>query len=152
MRLAFTETLSGGVHPPGSAHAQAMTLELSAKARGLVDSALGAPFEVHGTLRAESPVSTDVLVPPHGVVSGTLRFLVSAGLFYDLRIAENAATPARDQLELRGARRFIRGDLFASATTFDGVLARHGAPIGDVRLRFDARDDIPRLVRSLRLG
>ncbi len=152
MRIAFTETLSGGVHPPESARPQAVTLELTAAARGIVDAVLGAPFEVQGSVQAEPSGSAAALLPRRATVTGTLRFLLSAGLFYDLRIAEHADTPARDQLELRGARRFARGDLFTSATTFDGVLVRRGAKIADVRLRFDARDDVPRLVRSLRLG
>ncbi len=154
MQLAFSETLSGGVRPAGSSQAvQALTLDLEASARGVVECALGAPFAIRGSLRSEAPRAGDTaLLPRHASVHGTLRFHLSSGLFYDLRVSADADTAPREKLELRGARRFVRGDLFTSSTTFDGVLVRRGEPIGDVRLRFDVRDDVPRLLRSFRLG
>jgi hypothetical protein len=154
VRFAYSETLSGGVTPFGqTGPARPFSLALHVSGRGIRECLLGAPLAVRGDFRAEEPSpAIDAVVPARATVTGTLRFLVGSGLFYDLRIAESEHAPPRDQLELRGARRFVRGDLFTSATTFDGTLARRGAEIGEVRLRFDARDDVPRLLRSVRLG
>lgn len=154
MRAAFSETLTGGAYPlDPSRGVQPLALDLKASARGVVECALGAPFEIRGHLRAEPPTTpAAALLPAAATVTGTMRFLVSAGLFYDLRLAASDDTPACDKLELRGARRFARGDLVTSATTFVGMLLARGAVIGDVHLRFHVRDDVPSLFRSLRLG
>jgi hypothetical protein len=90
------------------------------------------------------------MLPVEGAVWGTARLLVPRGIFYDLRLAARSDAAPRDVLILEGARRFVRGDLYASATMLEGEL-RHGLHTLAVRLRFHARDDLASLVRSVRL-
>jgi hypothetical protein len=152
VRVALSEVLSGGLHAPLPAHGtQAVTLHLEVLARGVVECALGAPFEVKGRIVALPPTSAEAaFLPAESEVRGTLRFFVSSGLHYDLLDSTKGPGLPGGQLSLRGARRFVRGDLVASATTFEGELVGHGHKLADVRLRFDVRDDVPKLLRSLR--
>lgn len=152
MQVALHEALTGALAPPGRPlDAAPLALDLTLRGRGLVEVALGAPFAVEGTFERSGEASTTA-VPPEGAVWGTARLLVPRGIFYDLRLgARRDAAPA-EVLVLTGARRFARGDLYASATTFDGEVRRGEAQVATVRLRFDARDDLGALLRSLRVG
>jgi hypothetical protein len=150
--VAFREQLSGGVSAPGEPlSARPMELDLALRGRGLIELALGAPLAVSGRVRGPGRDAPGA-VPREGVVWGTARLLATRGFFYDLRLAEEDGAPPSAIVSLAGGRRFVRGDLWASATTLDAELRRGGAVVGAARLRFDARDDLPRLLGSIRLG
>ncbi len=151
MPFTFSEVLTGGIAPDTEPFAiQPLALELVLTGRNAWEVLFGAPLEVAGTFRApESPVGGLVR---EGVLWGTLRFLPTRGMFYDLRLGAGRGADPRDVASLQGARRFRRGDLWRSATTFDGELCFRGDRVGEARLRFDARDDLPVLVRSFRAG
>jgi len=156
VEVGLHEVLSGGVAPPGRPlAAQPLVLDLQLTGRAVLDVALGAPFAIRGTY---APAVLHLDGGPHagggppGVVWGTARLLATRGIFYDLRLAPQPGASGAEVLELHGARRFVRGDLVASATTLEGELVRCGVVVGVVRLRFAARDDLGALFRSLRLG
>lgn len=156
MEVDLHEALTGAAapadHPIG---ARPLALELRLLGRGLLEVALGGPFAVSGTFtcgpaRAGAEPAPDLL-PAHGVVWGTARLLIPWGIFYDLRLAARTDADPKEVVTLEGARRFVRGDLYASATMLEGEL-RRGERALAVRLRFDARDDLASLLRSMRLG
>jgi hypothetical protein len=153
VEIALHEALTGAVTPPERPlRAAPLALDLTLHGRGLIEVALGAPLDVEGTFRG-SPGADDLAsIPDSGAVWGTARLLLPRGIFYDLRLGAGRAAGQGAVLVLAGARRFVRGDLYASATTFDGSMSRGASPLGAVRLRFDARDDLGSLLRSLRLG
>lgn len=155
MEVDLHEALTGALSPADRPlGARPLALELDLRGRGLREVALGAPFAVSGTFAAGAGAPGDgaepALLPTEGVVWGTARLLVPRGIFYDLRLAARSDADPRDVAVLEGARRFVRGDLYASATMLEGEL-RHGSRTVAVRLRFDARDDLASLLQSVRL-
>jgi len=155
LEVDLHEALAGAAVPADRPlGARPLALELRLLGRGLVEVALGGPFAVSGTFTrgpATDAAATPELLPAHGVVWGTARLLMPRGIFYDLRLASRADADPREVVTLEGARRFVRGDLYASATMLEGEL-RRGDQVLAVRLRFDARDDLASLLRSVRLG
>lgn len=154
MQIALQEAFSGGLSPPGRPlEGRPLSLDLSLAGRGVVEVALGSPFEVHGTYATSWLADGGAPgLPAAGVVWGTARLFLPRGLFYDLRLAASEDAPAGQVLILEAARRFVRGDLYVSSTTLEGELRRGDRAIAAARLRFDARDDLGALFRSLRLG
>jgi hypothetical protein len=155
VEVALHEAFSGGLSPPGRPlEGRPLSLDLSLAGRGVVQVALGSPFEVRGTFATSWLVADDGApgLPALGAVWGTARVLLPRGVFYDLRLAADEDAPPAEVLVLAAARRFVRGDLYVSSTTLEGELRRGERAIAAARLRFDARDDLGALFRSLRLG
>jgi hypothetical protein len=149
VRFSCLERLSGGLEPEGEPlGAQPLSLELRLEGRSVLEVALGAPMAVRGTFTAEGGEGP---LPPHGEVEGSSRILAAHGVFYDLRLGAPGA-PSADRVVLRGTRRFVRGDLWLSATTLVADLEGRGRILGRARLRFNARDDVLPFLRSIRLG
>jgi hypothetical protein len=155
VQIALHEAFSGGLSPPGRPlEGQPFSVDLSLAGRGVVEVALGSPFEVHGTFATTWQSGEDGAagLPAAGAVWGTARLLLPHGVFYDLRLSASEDAPPDQVVILDAARRFVRGDLYVSSTTLEGELRRGDRVIAAARLRFDARDDLGALFRSLRLG
>lgn len=153
MEVDLHEELTGAVAPADRPlDARPLALDLALHGRGLLEVVLGAPFAVSGTFTCgpAAPDADPAPLPVDGAVWGTARLLLPRGIFYDLRLAARHDAEPTDVFVLDGARRFVPGDLYASATMLEGEL-RHGSRTLAVRLRFDARDDLGSLVRSVRV-
>jgi hypothetical protein len=141
--LEFRETMSGSWHPSDApARERAISFTIRAVAHDLLRFLRDRRAEIVGAVDVEGLAS-------HRPMRGTLLVdpLIGRRIVYDF-----AFTGDDDRkLRFRGEKSIELLRPLATMTTLPGeLLDAEGATIGAARLRFDARSDLGKLLRSVR--